>query len=395
MVNSFVSRFLLPLVKGGPLHVARPLGHRAVVALHERHVAMMASELPTVIARRSDPESTATDELGRLRRGRARALIYDAPEPPLDLDTIRLGVAVHNVLALAHPDLVGRGLERRQQRIAEVTEPIADLGPPRTMMEAVNRHTLLSRLPELTRTEHTVEFWAGRRHFVGRVPPGRVLALPRLRRVNAGSLRRLWFKEIGVPACGERAWIAVLRASPFGEALDPLRLSPPFAWDRVLPVLQFPRLCRIVVGRVLELGLETAGAAMVPALLRFGSGGDGAGEGPPARPAEIAFAIRFLAHAFWMQHLYGGSDAVGAASDLGALMAAAADVDLRLVWPADVDARTGVGESFSNVLAGLRAVAPGAGDDRYAALSNLARVAVGGGAAYGSLRHLSPPLTTR
>ena len=335
----FISRFLLPLVKGGALHVGRPLGPRAIQA--------MASTWRTG-ARRSFTsledmaEEDALTELSRLRQSRVRAVIYDAVAPPLDEATLRLGVGVHNLLALGHPglgagltaNLAGRALERRQEQIVEASLPIADLGPPSTAEEALRRHSLVARLNEITRTDHVVEYWAGRRRYVGRTPPAALLALPRLRRVATTSQRRMWFREVGVPACGRPLWIALYRAAPLVEALDPTRLDPPLAWERILPVLRFPSLCRIAAGNLLELGLETASAALIAALPRFLSLHASTG----ATPAAVGFAIKFLAHAFWLHHLYRPAEELGGTSELAALLVAAAEVEPALVWPPDVPA---------------------------------------------------------
>jgi hypothetical protein len=352
----FVSRFLLPLVKGGPLHVGRPLGSRAIAA--------MASTWRTGVRRsftslEDMAEEDALTELNRLRHARVRALVYDASAPPLDEAALRLGVAVHNLLALGHPDLgaglvegmTGRALQRHQEQIVEATLPIADLGPPASADEALRRHSLMARLGEITRTEHTVEYWAGRRRFVGRTPPAHLLALPRVRRVAMSSLRRLWFKEIGVPACGRPLWIALHRASPLGEALDPMRLDPPLAWERILPVLRFPALCRIVVGHLLELGLDSAGVSLVGALHRFVALQPSAG----ANPAAVAFAVRFLAHAFWLHHLYRAPEELGGSSEVAILMVAAAEIEPALVWPRDLPAAPAL---FEGLRARLAALAP-------------------------------------
>jgi len=316
-------------------------------------------------------EEDAVAELARLRHGRARALLIDATLPPLDEGTLRLGVAVHNLLALVHPGLLGRSAERRQEQIVAVTLPIADLGPPSTAEEVVRRHSLLARLPEITRSEHTVEYWAGRRRYVGRPPPAHLLALPRVRRVSTTSQRRLWLKEIGVPASARGLWAALQRASPLGEALDPLRLEPPPAWERILPVLRFPALCRLVAGRLVEVGIEAAGAALVPALLRFASARDAAGAG------DVAFAVRLLAHAFWLDHLTVGS-ALPGASDLGALLAAAFDLEPRLVWPPDLDGgaplAAAVRARFERLLTEARAGAL----DRLEVATTVCRFATGG-----------------
>src|SRR4051812_29938833 len=122
----FVSRFLLPLVKGGTLHVGRPLGERALAAM----AAAFRPGRRRVLSLEDMAEEDALAELARLRHGRARALLVEATLPPLDESALRLGIAVHNLLALMHPALERRNLERRQELVVAVTQPIADLGPP-------------------------------------------------------------------------------------------------------------------------------------------------------------------------------------------------------------------------------------------------------------------------
>jgi hypothetical protein len=376
----FVSRFLLPLVKGGTLHVGRPLGARALAAM----VAAFRPGRRRVLSLRDMAEEDALAELARLRHGRARALLVDASLPPLDESSLRLGVAVHNLLGLLHPDLARRSLERRQEQIVAATLPIADLGPPRSAEEVVRRHSLLARLGEITRTEHVVEFWAGRRRFVGRPPPAHLLALPRMRRVSATWLRRLWLKEIGVPSCARPLWITLQRASPLGEALDPLRLDAPPAWERILPVLRFPPLARLVVGRLVEVGIEPAGSALARALQRFSSARDAAGAS--ATGAEVAFAVRLLAHAFWLDHLYQASSPVTGASDLGLLLAAAFAIEPRLVWPPDVASSSALGAPVRLRLERLAVEARARAPDRLEAALALCRFAASASGEGGSPR---------
>ena len=369
----FVSRFLLPLVKGGPLHVGRPLGMRAVRVMADAWRAGARRGFSSIA---EIAEQDAIAELARMRMGRARALLFGATPPPLEEVTLRLGVALHNLLALGHPGFVGRSGERRQQRIVSATLPIADLGPPASAEEAVRRHSLLARLGEITRTEHTVEYWAGRRQFVGRPPPARLLALAGLRRVTTTTLRRIWFKEVGVPGHAVAVLDALYRASPLGEALDPLRLEPALSWERILPVLRFPALCRLVAGRLLDLGLEPAGGALVAALLRFAA--EGSPRGPIARPAELAFAIRFVAHLAWLHHLWGSAPGISGPSDLAALLVAAADVHPRLVAPPDVPANGELATAFRARIEHLRHEVLRSASERHALMLALCRFAAGG-----------------
>jgi hypothetical protein len=287
----------------------------------------LAPELPL-------SEAEALVELSRQRRQRIAELLPVAAAPPLDEVTLRLGAAAHNLLALGHPEIVGRGAEARQERIAAAATVLASAGPPRSVGEAVSRHSLLARLPEIVRSDRTVHFWVGRRSFVGRVPPRRITALPKLRSVRVELVRRTWLREIGIPAVGRAAFLALNLASPLGEALDPLRLEPPLAWSRILSVLRFPALCRAVVGRALDLGVGLAGEAFADALFRFASLQEPAG-GMVASAEALRFAIRFLAHLIWVDLLFG------------APAPAEARTAPELVWPPDLPRSGDLGRAFA------------------------------------------------
>src|SRR5882724_8365014 len=320
MARRFVSEFLLPLVKGGALHIGRPLGARAVdriaaglTTAPEGFVAGAPSTASGGAPELPPSEHDALVELARHRRRRIAELLPSAAEPALDPVTLRLGAAVHNLLSLGHPEIAGRGLEARQERIAAAAATLAGAGPPRSVGEAVSRHSLLARLPEIVRSDRIVHFWVGRRSFVGRVPPRRITALPKLRNVRVDLVRRTWLREIGIPAVGRGAFLALNLASPLGEALDPLRLEPPLAWSRILSVLRFPALCRAVAGRALDLGVGRAGEAFADALFRFSSLQEPAG-GMSATAEALRFAIRFLAHLVWLDLLFGARASAGSAA---------------------------------------------------------------------------------
>ena len=370
MARHFLSEFLLPLVKGGTLHVGRPLGVRAVqrigagLGIAGVVGAAAGADLDADADAPLAAEASATDrdalaELARYRRQCMTGLLPTAAPPPLDAVGLRLGAAVHNLLALGHPEIAARGFEGRQQRIAAVAAALAAVGAPGSVGEAVSRHSLLARLPEIARSDRTVHFWVGRRTFVGRIPPRRITALPRLRNVRVDLTRRGWLREIGIPAVGRGAFLALNVASPLGEALDPLRLEPPLAWSRILSVLRFPALCRAVAGRALELGVHRAGEAFADALFRFASLQEPPG-GAVAGAEALRFAIRFLAHLVWLDLLFGEAappalaDA-GAAADLAAgfglelavLLVAAHRTAEPLVWPHDLPRDGDLGRAFA------------------------------------------------
>jgi hypothetical protein len=194
-------------------------------------------------------------------------------------------------------------------------------------------------------------------------------ALARVSAMPVTSRRRGWWKEIGFPTCADGAVEELLCACPLLEAMDPLRLHPPLSWRRILPVLRFPALGRVVAGRVLELGSEAAGSALVMALLRFGSAGET--DAAQGSAKEIAFAIRFLAHVHWLHQLFGVGGQPAAGSDFAALLAAAADVEPRLLWPPDIVRDSGPGLQFTQTLQRLRAETPACVPNRYRALRAL------------------------
>jgi hypothetical protein len=370
VARAFVAEFLLPLVRGGTLLVGRPLSFRDVRALMQ-----VTGERPTT------EEREAASSLGRARRECLSSLVPTAPELTLDEPTWRLGAAVHNLLALAHPRIAtGPGADARIQRVADAAAQLARLGAPDSLAAALARHSLVARLPEIQRRDHTVRFWLGTRTFVGRPPPPRMLALPRVRGVRVESVRRTWLRDVGIHALARPAFIALTEASPFGEALDPWRLDPPVSWARLLSVLRFPALARLVAGRIVELGVAGAGDALAEAAYRFGSLQDAAGS-VRASPQAVAFALAFLAHTVWLDHLFdpagaftgasargrrpgrGSGPVVTAASDSGGmpaaagggrelavLLAAAAQVSPDLIWPPDVPRASTLGQEFARAL---------------------------------------------
>ncbi len=340
MPRHFVSRFVLPLVQGGPVHVGRPIGARVFAE---------------ILRAGTDPQIAA--ELAHARAQIALRFLPDAVEPALDEATLRLAAGVHNLLLLAHPAVLRRG-PRVGDAIAAAGVELADLGPPATAREAVERHALLARLPELFRSEHLVHFWAGQRVFVGRAPPRGLLIWPRLRRVRVESRRRLWSQEIGVSSVARPLQLALHRSSPLGEALDPLCLDPPLDWDRVLSVVRDPGLGRAIAAGLVDQGVVPAGAAVAAALFRYH-----ATRTDPAAAADTGFGlgigIRLLAHSFWLAQVLDlpRDFSAGSALDLVALLAAAAEVAPQLAWPPDVPQESKLGSELGRRFAAMRVTA--------------------------------------
>ena len=230
-----------------------------------------------------------------------------------------------------------------------------------------------------------MHFWVGRRVFVGRVPPRRITALPKLRNVHVDLVRRTWLREVGIPAVGRPAFLALNLASPLGEALDPLRLEPPLAWSRVLAVLRFPALCRAVAGRAQDVGVRKAGEAFADALFRFASLQEPTG-GVLATGEALRFAIRFLAHLVWLDLLFGdraaapGADAGGDATgdfgiELPVILTAARRTSEDLVWPRDLPHDGDLGRAFSARLDAMGAKVAAQNPPRFQSALGIAELA--------------------
>src|SRR5262245_48144378 len=101
-MRRFVSDFLLPVVRGGAVHVGPPTGVPAGLR--------MPSEPPLL-------EAEALERLAGCRIASATRVAPVAVPPPFDETTMRLAAALHDLLALGHPELGGTR-SRRTDRVA-------------------------------------------------------------------------------------------------------------------------------------------------------------------------------------------------------------------------------------------------------------------------------------
>jgi hypothetical protein len=97
-----------------------------------------------------------------------------------------------------------------------------------------------------------------------------------------------------------------------------------------------------------------------------------------ASASEAALGIRFVAHVFWLDQLWGDERELNPGSDLAALLAAA-EVDTRLLWPPDVSQESEAGARVARTLQRLKAETPKRIPDRYRAMRSLCEL--GGGVA--------------
>jgi len=171
-LDRFVSRFVLPLVVGGPVYVDNPLGP-GVVAEWTRWVRPDVG----VLTRVTDTMRKRLAHLGPMGE------LGDLP-----IDALTLAAVWHNLLTVTHPSVVDRKPLRAKVR-TWCDAMLGWLDVPRTRAEATLRHGLLGRLGTLGRVDTHVEFWAGYADFIGVAPPTSLVAWPDLRRVKVQKAR--------------------------------------------------------------------------------------------------------------------------------------------------------------------------------------------------------------
>ncbi|MEZ4410070.1 MAG: hypothetical protein R3A52_26880 [Polyangiales bacterium] len=171
-LDGFVARFVWPLVAGGRVHVEDILG-------------------PGVIAqwaRAGYGDASLTVRVGEALRKRLSRFGPAGVVERVPLDALALAAVWHNLLAMTHPEVVGRaGLRRRVREWC--LSMLEWVDAPRARGEVALRHAMLGRLGELGRVDTHVEFWAGYADFIGVAPPKSLMAWPSVRRVNARRTR--------------------------------------------------------------------------------------------------------------------------------------------------------------------------------------------------------------
>jgi len=260
--EALIERLLLPLACGGPLRPIAPLGARRAISM---------SKEPIVI------ESEAAERLRHARLSVARRLYPLDSLADLGRSEWLLGCALNDLLQVTNPSLKSPfGRAHPERLLGMVREVVDAAGPPRTLGEAVARHTTFSRVLELTRIDTFVSFWVGSRSFAGARPPRRLLLWPRLRRVSEHET------TLGlVDMTKEAAWggnflttlKGFLAASPLTDLAEIRRSTPGFSWSAASLAL-----VRNSVGRSLALRAIDREGDAESAIAVLASSVDGAGD---------------------------------------------------------------------------------------------------------------------
>jgi hypothetical protein len=274
---------MAPLVLSGAVRPGHAIGARVALTFGEGRVP-------------ADRQLMTRVDAARVRRARRLAPIDALPGP--SAADWALAAAFHDVLQAAHPMFdapLRRSAAARILELAVVT--IERIPGPANVGDALSRHAWLARVPDVTRTDTQVAWWAGSREFRGMEPPGRLQAWPKLRNVRVTrTARRLL--DLG-PLAVDRARLtdavsALLSRTPLTDLATCTRAAPRFAWRPSTLAIVATRAGRKLALRALGRLVRTdADAALDRATRKLMTEGDGA----LVSPAVSLLAARALAEA--------------------------------------------------------------------------------------------------
>lgn len=229
-IASFLSKFVLPLVAGGEVHVGRPI----TTADLERFDADLGHATVELVA----VDEARTDVLAEL--------VSRPPALVLDSDELALAAGLHNALVLAHPDADGALVtDAMRRKIAGAALRMVSVAPSRDRVRVLSRHALLHNLLDLGRADVTVSWWTGRARFLGQKPPARLVAWKSVRRVRE-EVTRAGFDELLASPEVVPVMAALLRRTPLTQLLGVSAVAPPLHWEDAVFLLRDAELARAV-----------------------------------------------------------------------------------------------------------------------------------------------------
>ncbi|MBK8251482.1 MAG: hypothetical protein IPK82_02290 [Polyangiaceae bacterium] len=220
--GELVEQVLKPLVLGGRIDPVRPLGRRLGLAIGEgRKIA--------------DAELRTQLDVARVRVARRLAPIDTVAE--ISAEDMALVAAFNDILQTTNLELSGAFTRARHKRLLDSSVALCEsIAKPRTIDDALSRHTVLSRALEVVRTDTSVSWWTGSSSFRGQPAPGRLLKWRELRRVREDS-RRVPLVEMAadVSHIPSEAWFDALNVwlsrSPLTDIATLARTAPVFRWS--------------------------------------------------------------------------------------------------------------------------------------------------------------------
>ncbi len=220
--DELVTSVLAPLILGGRVDPVRPLGPRLGLAIGEgRKIA--------------DADLRSRLDVARVRVARLLAPVDTVPD--IAPEDIALVAAFNDLLQVSNLELSGPFTRSRHAKLLETSlELVRAVPAPRTIAEALSRHTVTSRALEVIRTDTTVSWWTGSASFRGQPAPGRLLKWRDLRRVREDT-RQVPLVDMGTdaPAVTTDMWLDAigtwLSRSPITDLATAGRRAPAFRWS--------------------------------------------------------------------------------------------------------------------------------------------------------------------
>jgi hypothetical protein len=213
--------FLAPLVLGGTMRPVKAFGGKNALSIGDRSP--------------SDIDTLSRTQLARVRIARKLAPV-DRFEPAPSAHEWVLAAMLHDLVQATHPGFNAVFRRSGPLRIMDVIEKTLDrVPPPRTAGDALSRHTWMSRMFDLARTDVEVKWWTGSETFLGAEPPARLTAWPEIRRVQQTRTPRPLME---LPSSGGAVDMArftsvveaLLSRTPLTDLATINRAAPLFAW---------------------------------------------------------------------------------------------------------------------------------------------------------------------
>lgn len=214
--------FLAPLVLGGPMKPGKPFGGKNALSIGDHRQP-------------ADFDKLSKTQLARVRIARKLAPI-DLFEPEPTGAEWALAAMLHDLVQATHPGFDALFRRSGPMRILTVIEKTLErVAPPANVGDALSRHTWLSHMFEIARTDVEVKWWTGSQTFLGTDPPGRLLAWPEMRRVQQTRTPR---PLMDLPTAGGAVDATkfsgvveqILQKTPLTDLATINRAAPLFTW---------------------------------------------------------------------------------------------------------------------------------------------------------------------
>lgn len=262
-VEELARGVLAPLVLGGKLTLVQPFGAKLALSIDPGF-------------RIFDDDIRVRLSVARVRRARLLAPLDSIPEPTSQ--DWALVAALNDLLQATNHHLSGPFTRGRHERLAElVDEVVTAVGPPRSMIAAIARHTIFARLFELVRKDTQVKWWTGSSHFRGEPPAARLLKWKSFRRVTTDTSSIAMADLVDGVRLTKDRWLSslalFLTRSPLTDLASAGRVVPTFAWSpATLAFVYTPMGSRLAARAVASTRNPRANAALEAAINRLPAG---------------------------------------------------------------------------------------------------------------------------